>query len=172
MIEIALLGVIALLLFLIWSGQESERKERQADREARAERQLRRHEVDLAAWEKVFEAREDRMRAWDLTDAGDRLAYLASGLCHVPKADSKGVHWLGFRGADMPYPASPEEVAGMRSELIALDAKRRSVWQFLVADLPLPIVSEHPRGEVRVPSADVANAYRRPYWFGGDFPTQ
>ena len=159
-IEVSLV-VIALALcvicaILIRAGTE---------RRIRTERLLQAHQADGALWEKVVEAREARMKAWDSTDNGQRLAYLSEGLSDIGGPDARGIYWVHSLDpeADMPSPATEKELTEMRSELTELDAKRRIAWQRVVSDLPLCSVSEDPRGLSRYPSIEQANAYRGPY---------
>jgi hypothetical protein len=158
-IEISLV-VIALLLFAIYVSQKADRNRAERERKSKIERQFQAHEADAAIWERVVEARDARMEAWDSTNDGQRCAYLSEGLNYVGEPDAQGIYWLSFPGADMHYSATEAELTKMRAELSALDAKRRAVWQQIVADLPLCMVTEDPRGVHRYPSTEQVNAYR------------
>ena len=68
-IEIALVVIALALCFICVSLMRA-----QTERRIKAERQLQAHQAKEVHWEKVVNIREDRMKAWDSTDAGQRLA--------------------------------------------------------------------------------------------------
>jgi hypothetical protein len=158
-IEIALVVIALALCFICVSLMRA-----QTGRRIKAERQLQAHQAKGVHWEKVVNIREDRMKAWDSTDAGQRLAGLSDGLSDVGVPNAQGIYWVHGLDpeADMPYAATEKELDAMRLELTELEQKRRTAWKQIVQDLPLHSVSEDPRGLSRYPSIEQANAYRRP----------